>query len=317
MGIGEIVRRWRRGGAGSGLAAATGASAEVPPAPEVPTVVGPRDPEVARALSLDGYARLGVLLTSDQVERARTTFDEVARRLGRPLGDRWFPTILLPDDDLREFITSELEAIIQPVLDRVIDPEAMSLMRLDYSVKPPGAEGELGPHQDFSLVDERSSTSLYAWIPLEDVDESNGTLHVVPGSHRFCNAVRSQHVPSTFDEVLDRVHRESVRLDCSAGEVVVMVSGVIHHSPVNTSDHVRLAAHGILVPVDVPLVFYYADDATPPDKVECYEFDLDTYVRHIHQGRPDPGVVPDELVDRPPAMTRERFDAGIGSVQRS
>ena len=137
--------------------------------------------------------------------------------------------------------------------------------------------------------------------------------HVVPGSHRFANTIRSQHVPATFDEVLSEVHHESVRLDCEAGELIIMVSGVIHHSPPNRSDHVRLAAHGILKPADARLIFYFADESTDPDRVECYELDLDDYLGQVGQGRPE-GIAPSELVARPPAMTPERFGAGIAAT---
>jgi hypothetical protein len=282
----------------------------------VPDIVGVTDPAATECLARDGYARLGPLLSAAEVARAREVFDEAFERLDRPLGDAWFPTILLPDDDVRAFITTELEALIAPKLEAVLDGERTELLRLDFSVKPPSESSELGPHQDFSLVDERHATGLYVWIPLEDTDASNGTLHVVPGSHRFSNKIRSQHVPATFDDVIDLVHGESVRLDCSAGELILMVSGVIHHSPPNRSDRVRLAAHGIVRPTEVPLVFYFADESTPEDMVECYEMDLERYVRHIHQGRPGPEAEMTEMVRRPPTgMTRERFREGIAAVR--
>jgi hypothetical protein len=274
-----------------------------------------RHAETARRLTDDGYARLGPFLTADEVDRALTAFDQAASRLDRPLGDQWFPTILLPEDDVRAFITSELEALIAPKLDHVLDPEVFELMRLDYSVKPASPSSELGPHQDFSLIDETHGTSLYLWIPLVDTDEVNGTLHVVPGSHRFSNRIRSQHVPAYFDEVLPLVRESAVRLDCRAGELIVMVSGVIHFSPPNRSDALRLAAHGIVKPVDAPIVFFFADEQTPADKVECYEVDLPRYVHYIHHGRPGAEVCLTRMVDRPAAsMTSDRFQRGLKQV---
>jgi hypothetical protein len=279
--------------------------------------VGFGDPEVARSLTGDGFARLGPFLSVDEVAEAAAVFDEACRRLGQPLGDTWFPTILLPDDDVRAFITERLGAIVEPKLAKVIDPASREVVRLDYSVKPSSEASELGPHQDYALVDERSAQSLYLWIPLCDTDEVNGTLHVVPGSHRFTNRIRSRHVPSYFDEVIDEVHQASVRLDCRAGELVVMVSGVIHHSPPNRSGALRLAAHGIVKPPAVPLVFYFADEQTPPGRVECYELGIEQYVRAIHHGRPA-GVEPDRLEVHPPtSMSRDRFAEGLRAVSAS
>lgn len=278
-------------------------------------VIGLRDPALARTLDEQGYANLGPLLGPEDVRACLAAFDEAVERLDRPIGDAWFPTILLPESDVRDFLTAELERRVGPHLDAIFDLSVLELIRLDLSVKPPSPSSELGPHQDFSLIDERRWRSLYLWIPLVDTDERNGTLHVVPGSHRFTNAIRSQHVPAVFDEVLPQVHESAVRLDCRAGDLVLMVSGVVHFSPPNQTDEVRLAAHGIVKPTAAPLVFYYADDETPADKVECYELDLPTYVRQIREGRPSAEVPVTELVDRPPSsMTAQRFRDGLALV---
>jgi hypothetical protein len=277
--------------------------------------VGFRDPEVAARVARDGFARLGPFLDAGEVAAATAVFDEATRRLDEPLGDAWFPTILLQDDAVRTAISDGLGAIIRPKLDEVFEPGTVEVVRLDYSVKPDSPSSELGPHQDYALVDERTAQSLYLWIPLCDTDAANGTLHVVPGSHRFTNRIRSRHVPSYFDEVLGLVHASSTRLDCQAGELVVMVSGLVHHSPPNRSGHLRLAAHGIVKPPGLPLVFYFADEDTPAGQVECYELDIEHYVRSIHHGRPGPDVPMARFEDRPEAMmTRERFERGLAAV---
>ncbi len=291
---------------------------EVAPVPLAPLrkIVGIKDPEVAHALARDGFVRLGVILTAEEVARGQEIFAEAVRRMNRPIGDAWFHTILIPEDDVREFITQELEVLLAPKIAAVIDQEQLELMRLDFSVKPPSTNNEPGPHQDYALVDEREATSFYAWIPLVDMNEFNGTLHVVPGSHRYTNMIRSFHVPSTFDEVLDSVRAAALRFDCLAGELILMVSGVIHFSPPNSSDEVRLAAHGMLAPSKIPLKFYFSDDQTPVGKVEAYEADIDSYVNQLHQGRPAAEVEPIQILERPPqSMTPERFLAGLAATR--
>lgn len=281
----------------------------------LPAVAGVRDAAAAVQLARVGYVRCGPFLTDDEVAEARSAFTDAMERTGRSVGDRWFPTILLPESHVRDEISSRLDSVIAPKLPRIFDPNVIELMQLHLSVKPASDSSELGPHQDFSVVDERRFTSLYIWIPLEDMDRRNGTLHVVPGSHRFAASVRSQHVPSVFDDVMEEVHRSAVRLDCVAGELIVMVSGVIHFSPPNGGEHTRLAAHGILKPVVAPMVFYFADDSTPEGKVEAYEMDMRSYVEQVHLGRPDEVGVPVDLVDRPEPMTPERFAAGLDATR--
>lgn len=279
-----------------------------------PTVVGLRDRSVADQLARSGFARLGPLLGDDEVAAAREVFTDAVRMISRPIGERWIPTALLPEVGVRDEISRRLSTIIGPKLPAVLDPDQVELMQLQLSVKPASPDSELGPHQDFSVVDERKATSLYLWIPLEDMDERNGTLHVVPGSHRFAPSIRSQHVPSTFDLVMPEVHEAALRLDCHAGELILMVSGVIHFSPPNRGDDTRLAAHGILKPVGAPLIFFYADENTPAGMVEAYETDMASYVDQVTLGRPSRTAGSVTMVPRPETMTRERFLAGLAAT---
>ncbi|QXC60296.1 phytanoyl-CoA dioxygenase family protein [Aquihabitans sp. G128] len=295
---------------------AAGAASE--PAIEVvaaPPVVGVRSADIAGRLARDGYVRLGPCLDAAEVRAAAEVFDEAMRTADRPVGDEWFPTGLLPDPEVRSLITERLTEIVAPHLASIFEPDVLEVVRLDFSVKPSSPASELGPHQDYSLVDERVAQSLYLWIPLVDTDEVNGALHVVPGSHRFANRIRSRHVPAVFDEVLDLVGGSSTRIECQAGELVLMVSGVVHHSPPNRSGSLRLAVHGIVKPTAEPLLFYYADADTPADVVECYEVDIEGYLRATQEGRPA-GRTPDRLEARPPSsMAADRYRSGLAAVR--
>lgn len=296
------------------------ASVSGPPVTSVldppPHIDGVIDATVAERLARYGYVRLGTVLTPEECQQLADAFDTVASRLGRPIGEEWFQTILLPDPDLRAFIDQTLRAQVVPRLAGSLDTETMEVMRVDYSVKPPGPNSLLGPHQDFSIVDERRWTSLYVWIPLTPTDGTNGTLHVLPGSHRFTNRIRSRHVPAVFDPVLAQVEEEAIALDCEPGELIVMVSGVVHFSPPNLTDHVRLAVHAILKPIEAPLVFYFADDETPQGKAERYEVDIDQYIELTLGDRPGPEVALAGLSDRQPmAMSPERFAQGMAAVR--
>jgi hypothetical protein len=273
--------------------------------------VGVRDPDVAATLARDGYVRLGRVLDDDACARLRSAFDHVEANLGRPLGDQWFPTILLPDAALRAYIDDQLRPVVMPALAPHLDLDVLETVRVDYSVKPDGPESLLGPHQDFSIVDERRWTSLYVWIPLIATDAVNGTLHVLPGSHRYSNTVRSRHVPAMFDPVLDEVEASSIVLECEPGELIVMVSGVVHFSPPNRSGALRLAAHGIFKPAEAPLVFYFADDETPADQVELYEVGIDDYIELALGERPGERFARSATCPREPVeMEPERFAAG-------
>lgn len=266
------------------------------------------DPIRSAELAERGYTVIPGLLDADEVARLRAAFDAGMERWGEPLGDRWFPTILFPDPAIRRELSRAVGGVLRPRMEAVLGSDRWQLVRADYSVKPPSEDSELGPHQDFSVVDERHHRSLYVWSALDPITPRNGALHVLPGSHRYGGEVRAQHVPFVFDDAIDLVRSASIRLETEPGDVVVMVSGLVHWSPANRSDAVRLAAHGLLKPIDAPIVYFYADEQTPSGSVEMYEVDMDTYIELCLVGRPGPEVRCTGLRSRPPgSLAREEL----------
>lgn len=52
-----------------------------------------------------------------------------------------------------------------------------------FLYKTPGAHSELAAHQDWTIVNENEAVALNCWVPLCDVNEQNGALQILPGSH--------------------------------------------------------------------------------------------------------------------------------------
>lgn len=118
-------------------------------------------------------------------------------------------------------------------------------LRMDF----PGEDKYLFPwHQDYpySLG---SSNGLVYWIPLRPVGEFNGSLSVIPGSHKA--GLRKVHVLS--DEVAQsRAHtiriadeessvdsKSALRVSMDPGDVLVFSNMLIHKSNPNSSDSIR------------------------------------------------------------------------------
>jgi hypothetical protein len=52
-----------------------------------------------------------------------------------------------------------------------------------FLYKMPNANSQLSIHQDWTIVDEERYVALNCWVPLTDVNASNGAIHVVPSTH--------------------------------------------------------------------------------------------------------------------------------------
>ena len=118
-------------------------------------------------------------------------------------------------------------------------------------------------HQDLTYTDERFHRAVLAWIPLVDVDASNGAMDVVPGSHRWSHGIR----PGRDDDAPPTdPHREafacrSVSLAMRAGEALLYDPALVHGTPPNRTPRTRPVAGIALAPAGASLVhFRRADD---------------------------------------------------------
>ncbi len=124
--------------------------------------------------------------------------------------------------------------------------------------KPPHDNGHFHFHQDFYLWPLMDSNILTCWMALDDVDPSNGSMHVVPGSHRDprfgLEAFEAEQVAVKEAAAAGRTLAESERLqmqhkDASFGQSVNLSAGecMFHHclnfhaTPANVTERQRRA----------------------------------------------------------------------------
>jgi ectoine hydroxylase-related dioxygenase (phytanoyl-CoA dioxygenase family) len=136
------------------------------------------------------------------------------------------------------------EALLQTNL-LLASPSQMNL-RADH----PGEEKFLYPwHHDYAY-NCSARNSVVFWIPLHEVDEVNGCLHVIPGSHRLHaeinikNATSGKNSAELFSvsnigHILK--HNPDVRVPMKAGSALALSGLLLHKSGANRSDHTRFA----------------------------------------------------------------------------
>lgn len=118
-----------------------------------------------------------------------------------------------------------------------------SLLTAKLNTKAPGGGAAVEWHQDWAFYPHTNDDLLAFGLMLEDVDEANGPLQVIPGSHRgpvlshhndgvFCGAVD----PDDPDFDKDKI----VTLTGKAGSMTVHHVRTLHGSAPNRSDRARL-----------------------------------------------------------------------------
>lgn len=141
-----------------------------------------------------GYLVVRQLFTPDEVQQYREHFMHM-RSQGSYPGDlvgvnnasndplKRFPRMInmhhWDDLSLRWLIDTRLNQCLTALLGR--EPYAAQTM---LYFKPAGARGQ-ALHQDQYFLRVQPGTCMAAWLALDDCDEANGCLQVVPGSHTW------------------------------------------------------------------------------------------------------------------------------------
>lgn len=129
-----------------------------------------------------------------------------------------------------------LDRRIEAFLTRIMGEEPVAAQSMFY-FKPPGARGQ-DLHQDNFYLRVKPGTCYAAWLAIDDADEGNGGMMVVPGSNACEIACPEKSDPTiSFTDahvpVPEGMEAAPVRL--KAGDVLFFNGSVIHGSYPNTS----------------------------------------------------------------------------------
>ncbi|NQU41529.1 MAG: phytanoyl-CoA dioxygenase family protein [Lentisphaerae bacterium] len=217
------------------------------------------DDAVVEAYRERGFVNAGPLLTEDEVEVLRVELDRV-------IADRDRTDIPQPVriGNLSKIEGSPVWQIVniwqasEPFKALLFRPELGALARQmsgsetlriwhdQIQYKPQAVGGVNAWHQDgpywpnIQPKDEQHT----AWIALDDVDEGNGCMSMVPGSHRWGVAIESLHQIKDFHalpETYEGHALEAVTCPVKKGHVHFHHSLTWHGSRANTSDRPRRA----------------------------------------------------------------------------
>ena len=118
--------------------------------------------------------------------------------------------------------------------------ENVYLFHEQYVVKAAEKGGKFSWHQDSGYVSHEHQPYLTCWVTLDDVDESNGTVYLLP-YERAGGRARVEH--RMDEESNDKVgyfgDDAGDPIICPAGSIACFSSTVFHRSGPNTTDKMR------------------------------------------------------------------------------
>lgn len=140
--------------------------------------------------------------------------------------------------------------------------------------------GEVPLHQNWAFVDERKCTSVSIWCPLVDSNEENGTLQMVPGSHKRFGEIRGPMIPWELENIKHEIIRDClVPMNTKAGNAVVLDDSIVHYSAINKTNALRLTIQLILIPEEFQSIHYHMNPSVSRETVNVLEADHDFYMQ--------------------------------------
>ena len=151
-------------------------------------------------------------------------------------GSRYFVHAYGKSPAVERFLRSEL---MKEVATTALG-DTVYLFNEQYVVKAAERGMKFGWHQDSGFIPYTHRPYLTCWIPLDDVDEANGTVYLLPFSRAGTR------------EVVEHVHDEETNdligyfgddpgdpVTVPAGSIAAFSSTLFHRSGANTTDRVR------------------------------------------------------------------------------
>lgn len=132
---------------------------------------------------------------------------------------------------------------IQDLVEGVLGPD-FYLWASSFFIKEPRTKATVGWHQDAYYWPITPHNSVTVWLAFSDVDEENGAMRIVPGSHK-AGVIKHNRSVATESVLTLELEKGSFREDTAvsmclkAGEVSLHDDAAVHGSPANPSERQR------------------------------------------------------------------------------
>lgn len=220
------------------------------------------DPQSDKKLSDLGYA-IFPLLSEKEIKAISDYY--FANETKTP--DHFYSSTHSKDLDFRKRSSDFIKRTVSPLLLPVL--KNYKVLGGAFVVKPANGKGMLEPHQDWNIVDEEKYRSYNLWIPLVDVNVENGAVFVQNESHRKIKTYRGPGIPSAFNGIESLVWTNLHPLPMKAGQALLYDHALIHGSPNNTTNMIRIGIVVGIIPEKADMQLYFGSDG----EIKSYKAD--------------------------------------------
>ncbi len=229
------------------------------------------DAVLEQQLETEGYILLRNVISPQQVKQLKKLYESLHVNK-HDTNDMWNSLYNLPKGE-----GMKASDIIQPLVLPYIESlfKSLKVMMYTYMVKNPVENTFCKLHRDYSSFDEEVFEYRNAWIPLLEVNETNGALLVVPNSHRVFDYCLPMFSEWPYENMLPQLMKKTKVVHAQPGDLVIYKDRTLHGSEQNRSDATRPVLHFGLLHPDAELNYHHLNRNT--NEVEIYPVNVDFY----------------------------------------
>lgn len=209
-----------------------------------------KDPALQAQFAKNGYLIIDLYSPQEaariRAEAARLLPEEM--RINDPQEALY---LSLFDDDRRDRASDLVRSVATQPLEAMLDDYFDAASHI--ITKTPGTAA-LPMHQHQPVTADIFEPVIHAWTTLDDVDETNGALRVIPGSHSILRHVQSFDSKPFFSGFAPALEdRYAVTLPMRAGQAVLFERSLLHGSAPNSSSRPSIRLLSTLLPSESAL----------------------------------------------------------------
>ncbi len=168
--------------------------------------------------------------------------------------------------------------VFNPYLEKILDN--YQILNCNFHIKPPN-KGNFPIHLNWHHTKNIHDTTVSIWCPLVDVDENNGTIELVEGSHKIIDEISGPTITPYFRGFEDALLKKYLTAhSLKAGECMVFDDSLIHWSAENKSDSARIAIQILCIPKEETPIFYFWDANAAEKGFELFEVTADFFLQN-------------------------------------
>ncbi|MFN8236827.1 MAG: phytanoyl-CoA dioxygenase family protein [Chitinophagales bacterium] len=234
-----------------------------------------KDATLQVQLETEGYVVIPFYL-QDDIEKLKDFYTE--NTLSNNSGFQ--PTTYFNSLEYRLKASDFIKNTARPYLDQYLTDYRAYMG--SFIVKHADNKSELGVHQDMSLVDESKFMGMNIWSPLCDTTPRNGALHLIPRSHRIFPTYRNATIKNIYDKHYHLIKKYMQPVYMKAGEAIIFDNSILHYSPINRSNDIRIATNVFVTHKEAKITISYHDK--DKNKIERFEQQDDFFTTYTQFG---------------------------------